>query len=540
MTLNLGSLFFNATLSVRSGNPSWGTELGQRVGYKFTVPGFETIIVGMAYNAVPLNLVSCSFGKDHSRKRATEWSEKEKVNVQIAALFKNVYINGIKIGYPFLMLLVKEKSDSHANRRSIKYGASSTAAIQYFQTSKASNPTYSNDQFIKKACEKLGISEKGCWFIYEMDIVNQDELHFKACIVKASKSVEYTNSQSRSDAWSKLIATETKSASKQETYSSFVSESELAKYGLQCIFYGSPGTGKSHLVDKLVGQGENVTRVTFHPDSDYASFVGCYKPTKGKEELKENPDRIYYRFVPQAFTKAYIAAYENPSQSHFLVIEEINRGNCAQIFGDLFQLLDRKDGVSEYPIVADYDMGDDLQCRFKELGVDFSEMTKGDRLELRLPANLYIYATMNTSDQSLFPMDAAFKRRWNWKYVRINLGHEVMQDVQIEIGEESYKWVDFLRGVNEKIKTVTSSEDKQLGEFFVKPENGIISFDTFRSKVMFYLWQEVFKDEQESEGNIFLDQDKKPFTFYDLFLDGAEEKIHEMMESLMVSYEDSH
>lgn len=171
----------------------------------------------------------------------------------------------------------------------------------------------------------------------------------------------------------------------------------------QIIIYGAPGTGKSYhikqqLEEKAVSK-ENQFRTTFHPDSDYSTFVGAYKPTMEGDVIK-------YKFVPQAFLKAYVRAYQASTETVYLIIEEINRGNCAQIFGDIFQLLDRNDkGRSEYEIDADEDIKAYLE---EKLGKD-SEGIKGGKL--CLPSNLYIYATMNTSDQSLFPIDSAFKRR---------------------------------------------------------------------------------------------------------------------------------
>ena len=155
-------------------------------------------------------------------------------------------------------------------------------------------------------------------------------------------------------------------------------------------------------------------RTTFHPDTDYASFVGCYKPVKDDEDNK----KIVYEFVPQAFTDAYVAAWSDLEHPYYLIVEEINRGNCAQIFGDLFQLLDRKNGKSEYKIKADKDLAKYL-CEAKDKDGQDVLMDKDGIKDgkLCLPANLHILATMNTSDQSLFPMDSAFKRRWDWEYI---------------------------------------------------------------------------------------------------------------------------
>ena len=190
-----------------------------------------------------------------------------------------------------------------------------------------------------------------------------------------------------------------------------------ALYPLQQIFYGAPGTGKSHKVNKEIQNTPNalVFRTTFHPDSDYSTFVGAYKPTMKQLPIFNQQtgaqigveDKIVYSFVPQAFLKAYVAAWQNPEQPVFLVIEEINRGNCAQIFGDIFQLLDRKDGVSEYPIKADQDIRDYLAKEFAGYDLE-ANILSGE--ELVVPTNLHIWATMNTSDQSLFPIDSAFKR----------------------------------------------------------------------------------------------------------------------------------
>ena len=311
---------------------------------------------------------------------------------------------------------------------------------------------------------------------------------------------------------------------------------------LQQIFYGAPGTGKSFKIDDTIKRGKySSIRTTFHPDSDYSTFVGSYKPVMDDVNVKVVPvvvnngisledngtyqeKRIIYRFVMQAFTKAYLAAWkkvvDNPTkpQPQFLVIEEINRGNCAQIFGDLFQLLDRGDNsFSCYPIEADTDLQQAIENAFAEENSDYhldgdidvegvienytsnynanlSEDIQHGRV-LLLPSNLFIWATMNTSDQSLFPIDSAFKRRWDWVYTPIAQGKDKNGELmkwQIE-GQGDNSWWKFIQGINEVIDITTHSEDKKLGFFFCKAQNNVIKQETFVNKVVFYLWNDVFK-----------------------------------------------
>lgn len=356
---------------------------------------------------------------------------------------------------------------------------------------------------------------------------------------------------------------------------------------LQQIFYGAPGTGKSHTINEITEQQpkENVFRTTFHPDSDYSTFVGCYKPTtevitsvslhklhelypefKGKvgnrplqrfitkyynsfrllteKEAESVFDKIEtpatvtaevpkimaaideipssssisYSFVPQSFTKAYLRAWQT-TDPVYLIIEEINRGNCAQIFGDLFQLLDRKcDGFSEYPIKADNDLAAYLAEKLSDSPrTDIPELVKSGE-ELVLPSNLYIWATMNTSDQSLFPIDSAFKRRWEWKYMPIN-NHED-KGYQIEIGSAKYDWWGFLVRINHVINDTTNSEDKKLGYFFAKAKDKTIDAEQFVGKVLFYLWNDVFKS-YGFDDPIFSKGDNKKFEFSNFFMNNG-------------------
>ena len=284
------------------------------------------------------------------------------------------------------------------------------------------------------------------------------------------------------------------------------------KQSLQQIFYGAPGTGKSHAVKtetEAWEKRERVVRTTFHPDSDYSTFVGAYKPTTKSVQRYDIYNKpmtrdgapvmeqiITYEFVEQAFLQAYIDAWTNRDEPEFLIIEEINRGNCAQIFGDLFQLLDRGDnGYSDYAIRADKDLQKHLCTAFEDVEIaDYPNVKTGK--ELLLPGNLYIRATMNTSDQSLFPIDSAFKRRWDWKYVPIAKGNENGTELNwmIEVDGDLYDWWTFVTTINKHVFDTTNSEDKQLGFFFCKAKDNIISAETFVCKVIFYLWNDVFKD----------------------------------------------
>lgn len=327
---------------------------------------------------------------------------------------------------------------------------------------------------------------------------------------------------------------------------------------LQQIFYGAPGTGKSHTI-KCEVEGKNLPhiRTTFHPDSDYSTFVGAYKPTtidvpmrdvsghiivEGGNQVIEK--KIIYTFVPQAFLKAYVAAWSNLNAPFFLIIEEINRGNCAQIFGDLFQLLDRNsEGISDYPVTSDDDIRRHLNSKFSALD-DTQRANIPDEIlsgeKMLLPQNFHIWATMNTSDQSLFPIDSAFKRRWDWKYTPIANGNK---DWKITADGKEYDWWQFLEKINAQIDDTTHSEDKKLGYYFCKPiNNQTIDAETFVSKVVFYLWNDVFKDFAEDAGSIFNDEDGSVLSFnkfYTTDTDGnavvVEQKVTQFLQNLGVA-----
>ena len=324
---------------------------------------------------------------------------------------------------------------------------------------------------------------------------------------------------------------------------------------LQQIFYGAPGTGKSFKI-KRDTKDQSKIRTTFHPDSDYSTFVGCYKPTMN-EDVKYDKEgneksctkQIEYAFVAQAFLKAYVKAWkfycsaeDGTAKAQYLIIEEINRGNCAQIFGDLFQLLDRnEDGYSTYPIVADTDIQRYLSKEFEKVNIPDSlnaiyDDYDGNIVEdikngivLALPNNLYIWATMNTSDQSLFPIDSAFKRRWDWKYMPIDTKKE---NWNIEVDGKKYSWSDFLEAVNEQIFEVTKSEDKKLGFYFCRANNHVVDAEKFVGKVIFYLYNDVFKD-YGYDRKMFQGEDGKTIQFHEYFQSNGD--INEQKAALFLN-----
>ena len=323
---------------------------------------------------------------------------------------------------------------------------------------------------------------------------------------------------------------------------------------LQKIYFGAPGTGKSYLINSILpdrGDDPNknamqetdttdcprVFRTTFHPDYDYATFVGAYKQVEvvERDEFDRETRKLTFRYVPQIFTLAYVTAWKilcdttvpNDDKQVWLIIEEINRGNPATIFGDIFQLLDRSNGhpgcqmpygFSEYMITANTEMAKWLEDNedYQKVCEQY-EMLRGGRL--CLPPNLSILATMNTSDKSLFPLDTAFKRRWEWEYLPINYDDPKAAAITISIGGKQYRWLDFLKRANAMIRDLTYSEDKQMGTFFI---NSDMSEKDFISKVIFFLWSDVCKDEYHKNSANFMrwitpQGDTPEFTFNDLF-----------------------
>lgn len=645
MKIDFATLAFGHKVKVGGSTPNWATALGQGKEHKINNDTeIDELLRGMTYSAVPLERVSTKIGKGGN----VVYGNVENSPVVLAALFKKVYINDVLIkDGQYILLITRDTSMSHAGRLRVKYGPSNT----YYD----GENIYSNDMFIQQMKTQLGLGENACWFVSEISIRNQDELIFKATIVNTMENVEYDDTKALHAAWERLCPT--------RVFSKGLTNNEVAK---NRIIFGAPGTGKSHKLetDSEVF-GDNMERVTFHPNYSYAQFVGTYKPVM---EIRGDKKEISYEYVPGPFMRVYLNAqksmlvneeykdstgarvyyepatdmeswnlfdkikcigdteyfratkdmkvgdialiyignndfgyekgvyaiakviselqiddsegdgslcvllrfdkisYDKPiiskkvfdqyntqyqsvhriekgedllreisfgEEKHLLIIEEINRANVAAVFGDVFQLLDRKNGISEYAIATSEDMRQYLD---DELG-----WYDADNSEMRIPSNMYIWATMNSADQGVFPMDTAFKRRWEFEYLGVDDEEQVeaIQDYVIPMCVDNtyyVNWQKLRNEINTILKKEKINEDKLLGPFFVskamlddikstKDDRDKISLGeiteteiieeilskekafikAFESKVIMYLFEDVMK---MRAGKIFLGHDK--------------------------------
>ena len=274
------------------------------------------------------------------------------------------------------------------------------------------------------------------------------------------------------------------------------------------ILFGAPGKGKSFTLNKelndLIGNDNDYERVTFHPDYSYANFVGTYKPVPSEDE--EGNETITYKYVPGPFMRVYAKALKNAQEANHkpfvLVIEEINRANVAAVFGDIFQLLDRdENGVSEYPIEASEDIKSYLS---ETLGGSLEKYSK-----IRIPDNMFIWATMNSADQGVFPMDTAFKRRWDFTYLGINDNDKEIQGKYVDLlgnGSQIVEWNKLRKAINNYLAKEKINEDKQLGPYFIS-KNIVVTYNgdkidrikfnrVFKNKVIMYLFEDAAKQKR--------------------------------------------
>ena len=263
------------------------------------------------------------------------------------------------------------------------------------------------------------------------------------------------------------------------------------------IVFGAPGTGKSFTLNKekdaLIANGGSFERVTFHPDYSYANFVGTYKPVPVNDE-------ITYSFVAGPFIRTWIEAIKSAQSDdpkpYVLLIEEINRANVAAVFGDVFQLLDRdENGVSEYPIQTSKELREylarELKCWPDEVAT------------IRIPSNMFIWATMNSADQGVFPMDTAFKRRWDFKYIGIDESQDGIKGYTLEIAGQKINWNALRTAINVRLTSLNINEDKLIGPYFINEKtlkNNDDFIEAFKSKVIMYLFEDAAK---QRRGKVF-------------------------------------
>lgn len=295
----------------------------------------------------------------------------------------------------------------------------------------------------------------------------------------------------------------------------------------QRIFFGAPGTGKSYKLNKEAERNfdkNNISRVTFHPNYNYGNFIGTFKPFP---KIKNDNETITYTYVPGILTKLLMRALNNPKEDFLLIIEEINRANTAAVFGDFFQLLDRdKNGNSEYDIVV----SEDLKLLFSKnkisenINTECLEAIQHDEIsvveenqnssenqtdfKLKLPSNFYIWATMNSADQGVMPLDTAFKRRWEFEYIGINDAYDKSKDDNGKSEFDTYNfkanenelanWNDFRIKINEILSKCHVPEDKLLGPYFISKsilESGDPDKikNAIKNKVLMYLYEDAGK-----------------------------------------------
>jgi len=544
MRLDQGSLIFTP----QNGEcPSWETALGQSreprddmPPYYFKAEGYENMLKGMYFNSVPLAKTSCILGKKKLFVTASEsYLNPEYQEIQLASKFDNVIVhfqNNAKIfrNTPIILLLTKiqDVNKSHYRRRSIKYSPHTT-----YDTIKNQE---SFEEIQRHYQERL--------MCYGFFIEHFDTLHLY-CVSVDDNSYTYSNLSLPQTEWTDWADWELKEREKIQNETPIIlsekdnqeKENNVSFTPTQIIYYGVPGCGKSYEVNKVINdeldkygvtdKEYHKVRCVFHPEYCNADFVGQIYPY-----VKPDNGGVEYRFKPGPFAEIVRRAYRNPAEPFFLIIEEINRGNAAAIFGEMFQLLDRirpEDGPEELSGNI-YNTGwssygvtnIDVNAYVRQKSTDNPEKIEyddsipyGDKIKfinntaVRLPPNLSIYATMNTNDQNVFTMDNAFQRRFKSKMIR-NVLDENSAQYKTEIDDTGVCWGNFREWINEKIllpqTAILKADDKCLGGWFITGEKigGVdkIKKEDFAEKVLKYLWDDVFK--RNKSGEIFVKDDK--------------------------------
>lgn len=484
MKIDFATLAFGYTVLAGGGTPNWATSLGQGREYKINEnPDIDQLLRGLVYSTVPLSNVSSKIGKGGRLVRGNE----ENSPILMASLFKKVYINNTEINDgKYVILITKDTSESHRGRLRFKYGPSNTYTEKGI--------SYNNEIFWEKAKKQLNIADEACFFVHDISVRNQNELILNTVFVNNYHKKEYSNTAELHKEWDKLIKENggsceddgNENGNENETTKGIIPSSNI-------LLYGVPGCGKSHKVEEeyesKITTEKNKIRVVFHPDYTYSDFVGqllpVLKEVENAQGIKE--EKLQYEFVLGPFTQILKTAYAEPDQQCLLIIEELNRGNAPAIFGEIFQLLDRNDdGKSKYSIY-----NRDISMALYEKPLE----------PIKLPPNLTIVATMNTSDQNVFTMDTAFQRRWQMKHIPNrftgeSLDEKTINHVAKHLPNSEISWGVFAQTVNKKMHTANlgfgGTEDKSLGVYFAT-DNDLDDAERFAEKVLKYLWDDAFK-----------------------------------------------
>lgn len=478
MKIDFATLAFGYTVLAGGGTPNWATSLGQGREYKINEnPEIDQLLRGLVYSTVPLSNVSSKIGKGGRLVRGNE----ENSPILMASLFKKVYINNTEInGEKYIILITKDTSESHRGRLRFKYGPSNTYT--------ENGISYNNEMFWEKAKKQLNIADDACFFVHDISVRNQNELIFNTVFVNNYHKKEYSNTAELHKEWDKLIKEHGGSCDDNDNGNYNDNENETTKGIIESdniLLYGVPGCGKSFHVESeyesKITTEQNKVRVVFHPDYTYSDFVGQLMPVL-KKLPNEQEEKLQYEFVPGPFTQILKTAYAEPEQQCLLIIEELNRGNAPAIFGEIFQLLDRKDnGESKYGIY----------------NADIAEKVYGNKNKsIKLPPNLTIVATMNTSDQNVFTMDTAFQRRWQMEHIPNKFDFHTAH-VAKHLPNSEISWGVFAQTVNKRMHDNPSlgfggTDDKSLGVYFAT-DNDLDNAKRFAEKVLKYLWDDAFK-----------------------------------------------
>lgn len=550
-------------------NPDWGMEVGQSDKHTFTETGIEEILTAMVYYKIhDESEIMVGLGKGGKLQHYYDYNDKEFV---LTSLFPKVYLNGKKLKSQKLLLYITKdlrrknsrgEPNPHFERRQLKF---------------SKNLTYQGQEVNRNCIDAISdiYGQNSSWAVLKIKILNEDELHLYGIKISDDER-KYKNKEIRNEEFEKLWKEQHPNESLNEEKSNHDLNNEkriieLEQFSFtpsQVIYYGVPGCGKSFEVNKIIDnkldeygvssdeKEKHKVRCVFHPEYSNADFVGQIFPY-----VKPNKGGVEYRFKPGPFAEVVRRAFRNPTEPFFLVIEEINRGNAAAIFGEAFQLLDRikpgdavdnstgneyGEGWSSYGIdnvdvngyIRQIDTNNPETVEYDE-SVSYSEKIKLENYtSIRLPPNLSIFATMNTSDQNVIATDNAFQRRFKSRMIRNKLSNEVFPgkaQYDIQIDGTGVCWGKFRDWINGKILSpengISKADDKCLGGWFIstsvkeKNAEGVatkfedISREDFAEKVLKYLWDDVFK--RNAANNIF---NKDEFKSLSDLIDAFEEK----------------